>query len=134
MTVRKCRIQHVLAAGGVRAKRALPGVTAIEEKNFIVAALRANALDHGRKPVEPTNAAIGSGQSFEILIGQRVGRRAVVRNAEVLEKILAGDVRRLSARITHANVDRRLAVIDRCELPMSRTCPVRQHGARGRPR
>jgi hypothetical protein len=51
-------VHYVLAASGIRAKRTLPGVTAIEKKNLVVAALRANTLDRGCKPVEPADTTV----------------------------------------------------------------------------
>ena len=112
-------VDHVLAFAAVCAERALPGIAAVEEQDFVVAALGAHALDHCREPVEPADAAIGFRQRREILIGQGVGRRRFLRNAETLEKIPAGKMRRLPFRFADAEIDRRLPEIDRHELAVN---------------
>ena len=68
------------------------------------------------KPVEPADASIGLGQRLEILVGQRIGRGRLLGNAEALEKVLAGEMRRLAPRLADAEIDRRLAEIDRHQL------------------
>ena len=83
-------VNHVRTLAAVRSKRALPSIAAIEEQNFVVAALGAYALDHRRDPVEAANAAVGFRQRCELLVGQRVGRGRLLGNAEAFEKIFAG--------------------------------------------
>jgi hypothetical protein len=111
-------VDHVLALAGVGPQRALPGVAAVEEEH-LVAALGAHALDDGGEPVEPADAAVGLCQRRKVFRGQRVSCRRLRRNAETLEEVAAGEMRRLSPRRADAEIDRRLAEIDRQQLAVN---------------
>ena len=111
-------INHVLAAGLQRRPRTLPGIAAIEQHD-LVAALGTDGVDDSRRPIQTADTTIGLGESLEILRGQSVGRRRPGRDPEAGEKLLAGDMRRLAARLSDAEIDRRLAEIERHQLAMN---------------
>ena len=79
-------------------------------------ALGADRFQHRRDPVETAEPAVAFRKRREILRGQRIGLRAAGRDLVEIEKIAAGDVRHLAARLADADVDRRLAEQHRHEL------------------
>src|SRR5262249_46448216 len=102
-----------------RAERTLPGIAAIEEKNLVVASLGTNMFDHRCQTVEPTDPAVGLCQRCKLLIRQRISRGRPLRNAETLEEVMARKVRGLPLRLANAEIDRRLAEIDRHQLAVN---------------
>src|SRR5262245_23884880 len=112
-------VDHVLSPARIGSERALPGVTAIEKQNLVIAALGADSLDDRCKTIKSPDAAVRLRERLKILIGQRIGRSRLPRNAETLEKSLPGNVGWFPPRLADAEIDRRLAEIDRHKLPVN---------------
>ena len=106
---------HVGALGLQRRVAALPGVAAVEQQHP-ARPLGADRVDQRRQPVEPADPAVGLGQRLEVGRGQRIGVVAAAADLEGLQQLLAHDMRRQAARLADAEIDRRLAEIDRHEL------------------
>ena len=111
-------VDHVLALGRERSVRILPGVAAVEQQHA-VAALGTDRLDDGGDAVESADPPIGLGERHEILVGEGMGKRAAGRDLVGVEQGAAGQVRRQPLRAADAEIDRRLAEIDRLELGMN---------------
>ncbi len=110
-------IDHVLAPGPQRGRRALPAVAAVEQQ--CAGALAAQALDQRRKMRESAHRAIGTRRALEIEMGESMRGTRSRCDAEVLEQRLADQVRRLAARGADAEVDARLAKPRRVQLCMA---------------
>ncbi len=65
------RVDHVLAAGPERRRRALPGVAAVEQQR--AGAARPEALDQRGQVREPADLAVGPGGPREVQMGEGVG-------------------------------------------------------------
>ena len=108
-------VDHVLALADERRIAVLPGVAAIEE-GHAVAALGPDGAEHRRDAIEPAHAAIGLRKRGEILGRQRIGGGRRARNVVKVKQCAAGHVRNQAPRRADAEIDRRLAEIDRLKL------------------
>ena len=110
-------VDHVLALGLQRGVAVLPGVAAIEQQGA-VATFGADRFDDGGDAIEPAELSVGLGQCRKVGIGEGVGVRAAGSDAVIIEQCFSGDVRYQPLHFSGAEVDRRLAKIDRAELGM----------------
>ena len=109
-------VDHVLAVGLQRGIGALPGVAAIEEQHLVVAAFGADGLDQRGGAVKPAQLAVGGRQVHVIKEGVGVGQRRARLDAEVLEELLAHQVRRNAGIVAHADIGVRRPEVDGLEL------------------
>ena len=114
---RELGVDHVLALGPHCGARALPGIAAVEQQR--AGTLRLDAFDERREMGEAADLAVDAGVAFEVEIGKGVSETRVGRNLEMLEEILADDMRRLARHSRDADVDVRLAEIDGQQLCMT---------------
>ena len=107
-------IDHVLTLGVITGIAAVPRIAAIQQQR--VRPVGADLVDHGRHAVQPAHLAIALRQSCEIVIGQRISRRAAISDAIKLAEIRTGHMRHLPAVLAHTDIHRRFAEIDRFKL------------------
>jgi hypothetical protein len=107
-------VDHVLGVGPQRGAGALPGVAAVEQQGAGAAGL--HALDQGGQVGEAADLAVGLGGLVEIQVGEGVGLEGVRLDAEVLEQLVADQVRHLAELVADAEIDVRLAEVDRQQL------------------
>ena len=107
-------VDHVLTLRVVAGVAAVPGVAAIQQQR--IGPVRADLVDHTRHTVQTAHLAIALRQRRKIVIGQRIGRGAAVRDPVKLAEIRAGQMRHLPAVLAHTDIDRRFAEIDRFQL------------------
>ena len=110
---------HVAAERLLCGIGALPGIATIKQQNIIVAALGTDMFDDRRHPVETAHPAVGLRKCGEIQVGHRICVRRTRFDIVELQEVGAGDVRRQTGDRSDAEIDRRLAEIDRLELGMN---------------
>ena len=92
----------------------MPGIAAIQQD--CIGAICSNGVDDRRHPVEAADLAISLRKRAEIASRQGVMRGAAIVDAVELTEIRAGNMRHGPLVFAHADIDRRLAEIDRFEL------------------
>jgi hypothetical protein len=107
-------VDHVLGVGPQRGAGTLPGVAAVEQQRARAAGL--HALDQRGQVGEAADLAVGLRRLFEIQVGEGVGLDGVRLDAEVLEQLLADQVRHLAELLAETEIDVRLAEVDRQQL------------------
>ena len=114
----QCRqdVEHVLGLGLQRGPAALPAVAAIQQQHLVVAALGAHRIDQRTDAIHASHAAVIAGQRHEIIGGQRVGIGRSDGDVEVFSELGVGQMRRQPLRFADAEIDRRLAEIQRHQL------------------
>ena len=110
-------VHHVLACGAQAGERAVPCIAPIQQQG--VGPVGADGVENGRHPVEPADLAIGACQRHEIVIGQRIIKRRAAPDPVAHAEILTRDMGHLSVVLTHADIDRRLAEVERFELAVN---------------
>ena len=113
-----CRLDHVGALHDVGQPAALPQIAAVDEQRAAGAGLGAQAVDQRlemREAAEPAVAVRGLGK---VEIGEGVRLAAFRRDAEMLEERFADQMRRLAGHGADAEIDARLAEMDRVKLRM----------------
>ena len=106
---------HVGATALQRGIAALPGVAAIEQQH-LARALGANRPDQSGEPIEATHPTVGPGKAVEVGAGQGIGVVGAAPDPVIRQQPLTHEVRRQALGVSYADVDRRLAEIDRHEL------------------
>jgi hypothetical protein len=107
-------LDHVGALRPQRESGALPGVAAVEKQR--AGPLRAQALYQRREMREAADLAVRQRGPFEVEEGERVGFARARLDPERLEEMLADEVGGPTGRGADADVDARLAEVDRQEL------------------
>ena len=111
-------IDHVGALHGIRKAGALPEIAAVEQQRTPGADIAAQAVDQRLQMREAAELAEPSGALLEFDTGEGIGIGAVGTDAEAIEKGLADQMRRVALHQADADVDARLAEIERLELCM----------------
>ena len=109
-------VDHVLTPGLERGPRALPRIAAVERQHLVGAAFGADRLDDGRDAIHAAHAAIVLRQRLIVFRRHGVGVRRARRDLEMGEKGVLGQMRGTAIRLADAQIDRRLAEIERDEL------------------
>ena len=107
-------LDHVLALQRVCETAALPKVAAVEQQRW--SGLRAQTIDQSFEMGKSTERPIAMRRRFVVEIREGVGETAVRGDAEVIEKRLPNQMRRLVAHGADADIDARLAIEHRHEL------------------
>jgi len=110
-------VDHVLRVGPQRRARALPGVATVQQQR--AGAARLQALHQGGQVRETADLAVGSRRRREVEIGEGMRLDRLRRDVELAQQVLADQVRRLAQCVGHAEVDARLAKVDRQQLRMA---------------
>ena len=110
-------VHDILPFSFVASVGAVPCIAAIQQQR--IGTISANAIDHSRHAVHATHLAIGLTKGCEIIIAQRVVRRATVFDAVQPAEICASDMRHLPFVGPNAKVDFGLAEPDRLQLRMN---------------
>ena len=113
---RRHDVDHVLGFGLQRGPASLPGVAAIQQQHLVVAAFGAHRADQRRDAIHAAHAPVVAGERNEIVRGQREGVRRAGSDIEVLPELGVGDMRRQSLGFADAEIDRRLAEMQRHQL------------------
>ena len=109
-------LDHVGALRRIGETGALPDVAAVEQQRIARAGFRAQPVDQGFQMRESAHAAVAVRGVLIIEEGEGVGGAAARHDVEIFEESAADDVRRFSAHIADADIDARLAEIDRLQL------------------
>ena len=104
---------HVGALHGVGETAALPQIAAVEQQRIAGPDIGAQAVDQRFEMREAAEPAIAVRGFVEIEKREGVRQPALGRDAEMLEKGLADQMRRLAGHRADAEIDARLAEIDR---------------------
>ncbi len=107
---------HVPALGLERRVGALQRIAAVEQQHPLGPALGPDRLDQRGQAVHAADAAVGLRQRLVVVRAQHVGVRRPLHDAEGVEQLGAGDVRQPASGLADAEVERRLAVVERLEL------------------
>ncbi len=114
-------VDHVLRLGPQRGGRALPGVAAVEQQRAGAAGLQ--ALDQRGQVREAADLAVAPRGLLEVEVGERMRHRRAGRHPGRLQQVLAHQVRQLALHGADAEVDARLAEVDRLAAARgSRSC------------
>src|ERR1043166_144182 len=113
-----CGLDHVGAGERLRQAAALAGVAAVEAERISRTAVRAQTIDQGLEMGKAAHAAVTLRGLLIIEEGEGVGAAAPGRDPEVVEEGAADEVRRTAGHRPDADVDARLAVMNRRELRM----------------
>jgi hypothetical protein len=105
---------HVLALRPQRGARALPRVAAVEQERAFAGRFQ-HANERGEMR-EAAHRAERPRRSGVVEVRERVRVARSRRDAEMLQQVLADQMRGLSRRSSDAQVDAGLAVVDRQEL------------------
>ena len=123
-------IDHVLRVRPQRGSRTLPGITPVHQQG---AGAGRTHLVHQRLQVRKTaHLAVGTRRRLEIDIRERMRVHAARLDVIGLKQVLADEVRHLADRATDAQVDIRLAEIDRLQLRVAVGHMHQRHIAKGR--
>ena len=115
---RRHDIDHVLRLGLQRGPASLPGVAAVEQQHLVLTALCAHRIDQRGNAVHAAHAAIVARQRDEVVGCERIGIRRSGGDAEILPELRVGEMRRQALIPADAEIDRRLAEIQRHQLRM----------------
>ena len=113
------QVSGVGHAGALRRKGvsgALPDVAAVEQQRIAGAGIRAQPVDQGFQMREAAHAAVAVRGVLKIEEGEGVGDPATRHDVEIFEEGAADDMRRFPAHIADADIDARLAEMDRLQL------------------
>ena len=113
-----CGVHHVLAVHGIGETAALPEIAAVEQQRAARARFGAQAVDQRLQMREAAEPAVAVRGLREIEIGEGVRQPRFRRDAEMLEKGLADQMRRPAGHAADAEIDARLAEIHRRKLRM----------------
>ena len=111
------RFDHVGSLGPERHARALPGVAAVQQQR--VRPFRAQALHQRGEVREAADFAVGFCRAGIVQVGKRMGTGSAGLDLKMLEQVLADKMRRVARLLADADVDIRLAVVDRQKLRMA---------------
>ena len=95
---------------------ALPHVAAVEQQRIARAGFRAQPVDQSFQVRKAAHAAVAVRGVLIIEEGEGVGDAAAGHDVEIFEEGAADDMRRFSAHIADADIDARLAEINRLQL------------------
>ena len=109
-------VDHVLRIGLQRRPASLPGVAAVEQQHLVLAALGADRADQRRQAVDAAHPSVILRERHEIVGGQREGVGRSGGKLEMLAKLLIREMRRQSAHLADAEIDRWFAKVQRHEL------------------
>ena len=107
---------HVGALGGERSVGALQRIATVEQQHALGPALGADRLDEGGEAIDAADAAVGLGQRLVVVGAEHVGVGRSLRDAEGAEQVGSGDVWQLAPCRAYAQVEGRLAIVERLEL------------------
>ena len=110
-------VHHVLGIGPQRCAGALPSIATIKEQ--CARTVGANLLDQRGKVRETAHLAVDPGQLFKIQIREGMGIQRIGFEVEVVQEMVADQMRHLTAHAADAQVDIRLTEIDRVQLGMA---------------
>ena len=109
-------VDHVGAVHGVGKPAALPQIAAVEQQRTARAGIARRRSIRVLRCAKPPSWPKRCGGFLEIEKGEGVGVGAVGADAEVIEKCAADQMRRLALHRADADIDARLAEIDRLQL------------------
>ena len=112
-------LDHIAPARPVGGTRALPGVAAVEQQRAALGILGTQFLDQRRQVSETADLAEHARRLLEIQVGVGMLLDAAASNTEVLQQLVADQVRRLAIGSADAQIDVGLAEIDRIQLRMA---------------
>ena len=113
-----CGLHHVGAVHRIGEARTLQEIAAVEQQRFAGAGLGTQPIDQRLQMGEAAEPAIAMRGFGEVEVSEGVRQPALGRHAEMLEERLAHQMRRLAGHGADAEIDARLAEIDRFELRM----------------
>ena len=111
-------VDHVLRLGLQRSPTSLPGVAAIEQQHFVLAALGAHCIDQRGGAVHAAHAAVVARERYEIIRSQCISIGRTRGDVEILPELRVSEMRRQAFVRADAEIDRRLAEIQRHQLRM----------------
>ncbi len=100
-------LDHILAPGPQRGRRALPRIAAIEQQR--AGALRADLFDQSRQVRKAAELTIGARLMLEIKMRERMREPGVRTDAVMFEQGRADQIRRLAGHAGNADVDARFS-------------------------
>ena len=107
-------VDHVLPLRVVAGVGPVPGITTIQKQR--IRPIGPDRVDHSGHAIQSADAPISFGQGGEIARAERVVGRAAVFDAVQFAEIGPGDMRHRTAIVTHSDIHRWLAEVDRLEL------------------
>ena len=94
----------------------MPQIAAVQQNRIAGTGFAAQPIDQGLHMGEAAHVAVAMGSLLIIEEGEGIRRAATRLDAEMLEKCLADQMRRLAGHCADADIDARLAEIDRQKL------------------
>ena len=109
-------VDHVGALRRIGETGALPHVAAVEEERIVRAGIGAQPVDQGFQMRKAAHAAVAVRGVLIIEEGEGMGDPAARHDVEMFQESAADDMRRFSTHVADADIDARLAEIDRLQL------------------